>query len=108
MSKDLVAEIMNKWYAAMAENNISVQPKASTILGTILADYKIKVKKGSDYNSEDLWQTYMDTPAGEMHKFWKSLSKHEKRHIEARRQKMRDQYYAARGLVDDQKTLLKG
>ena len=50
----------------------------------------------------------MNTPAGEMHKFWKSLSKHEKQHIEARRQKMRDQYYAARGLVDDQKTLLKG
>jgi len=108
MSKDLVAEIMNKWYAAMAENNISVQPKASTILGTILADYKIKVKKSSDYHGEEVWKKYMETPAGEMHKFWKSLSKHEKTHIEVRRQKMRDQYYAARGLVDDQKSLLKG
>ena len=99
---------MSKWYAAMAENNMSVQPKASTILGTILADYKIKIRKSSDFHGEEVWQAYMNTPAGEMHKFWKSLSKHEKQHIEARRQKMRDQYYAARGLVDDQKTLLKG
>ena len=48
MSKDLVAEIMKKWYESMAKNNISVQPKASTILGIILADYKIKAKKGTD------------------------------------------------------------
>ena len=108
MSKDLIAEIMNKWYEAMTKNNCSVQPKASTILGTILADYKIKAKKGTDINSEDLWKTYMNTPAGDMHKFWKSLSKSDRKHIEARRQKMRDQYYAERGLVDDQKTLLKG
>jgi len=108
MSKDLIAEIMNKWYEAMTKNNCSVQPKASTILGTILADYKIKVKKSSDFHGEEVWKTYMDTPAGEMHKWFKSLSKHEKQHIEARRQKMRDQYYAARGLSDDQKTLLKG
>ena len=108
MSKDLIAEIMNKWYEAMTKNNCSVQPKASTILGTILADYKIKVKKSSDFHGEEIWQTYMNTPAGEMHKWFKSLSKHEKNHIEARRQKMRDQYYTDRGLVDDQKTLLKG
>ena len=108
MSKDLVLEIMNKWYAAMDKNNISVQPKASTILGTILADYKIKVKKSSKLNSEDLWETYMNTPASDLSKFVKSLSKEQKKQLEAQRQKIRDQYYAKRGLVDDQKTLLKG
>ena len=30
--KDKVAQIMNEWYHAMEKNNISVQPKASTIL----------------------------------------------------------------------------
>jgi len=108
MSKDLVLEIMNKWYEAMQRNNISVQPKASTILGTILADYKIKAKKGSDIDLKDLWETYMNTPAKDLSKFFKSLGKQERKQLEAQRQKMRDQYYAARGLVDDQKTLLKG
>ena len=109
MSKDLVLEIMNRWYQAMDKNNISVQPKASTILGTILADYKIKAKKGTDIDLKDLWETYMNTTAKDLNKFIKSLSKQERKQLEAQRQKMRDQYYAARGLVDDQgKTLLKG
>jgi hypothetical protein len=109
MSKDLVLQIMNRWYEAMEKNNISVQPKASTILGTILADYKIKAKKGSDVDLKDLWETYMNTPAKDLSKFFKSLGKQERKQLEAQRQKMRDQYYTARGLVDDQKkTLLKG
>ena len=33
------AEIVDEWYRAMGENNISVQPKASTILGTINIRY---------------------------------------------------------------------
>ena len=109
MSKDLVLEIMNKWYAAMDKNNISVQPKASTILGTILSDYKIKTKKSNKLDSEELWETYMNTPASDLSTFFKSLSKQQKKQLEAQRQKMRDQYYAQRGLIDDQgKTLLKG
>ena len=108
MSKDLVSEIMNKWYVAMGKNNISVQPKASTILGTILADYKIKAKKIRDIDAVELLKTYMSTPAKDLSKFYKSLSKQEKKQLEAQRQKMRDQYYLQRGLVDDQKTLLKG
>ena len=110
MSKDLVSEIMNKWYVAMGKNNISVQPKASTILGTILADYKIKAKKkkDKDIDAVELLKTYMSTAAKDLNKFYKSLSKQEKKQLEAQRQKIRDQYYAQRGLVDDQKTLLKG
>ena len=50
----------------------------------------------------------MNTPAKDLNKFIKSLSKQERKQLEAQRQKMRDQYYAVRGLVDDQKTLLKG
>ena len=38
----------------------------------------------------------------------KSLSKDEKHYIETRRQEMRDQYYADRGIVDNQKQILKG
>ena len=103
MSKDLTIKIMNEWYKAMEKNKISVQPKASTILGTILADYKIKVKKSSKLNSEDLWETYMNTPASDLSKFVKSLSKEQKKQLEAQRQKMRDQYY-----VSQNKQLLKG
>ena len=50
----------------------------------------------------------MNTPASDLSKFVKSLSKEQKKQLEAQRQKIRDQYYAKRGLVDDQKTLLKG
>ena len=39
--KDYVADIMKQWYEAMDSNKVMVQPKASTLLGTILAKYKI-------------------------------------------------------------------
>ena len=101
MSKDLTIKIMNEWYSAMEKNNISVQPKASTILGTILATH---------LNSEvpDVFETYINTKAGEMDTFWKSLSNSEKAYVEEKRQTLRDQYYVERNLVDDNKTLLKG
>ena len=106
--KDTVAQIMNKWYIAMGKNNCSVQPKASTILGTILADYDIK-EKNINYDADDLWKRYMDVKGGDFDKFWSELSNEEKDYLEARRQKMRDKYYAERGLQDDnRKTLLKG
>ena len=99
--KDLVVHIMRDWYSAMDKHNISVQPKASTILGTILARHL-----GSD--EEDVFDRFMNTKAGEFDAFWKSLSNDEKAYCEMRRQEMRDKYYAERGLVDDRKTLLKG
>ena len=99
--KDLVVQIMKDWYEAMENNNISVQPKASTILGTILA-------KHLNSDEEDVFDRYMNTKAGEFDAFWKSLSNDEKAYCEKKRQEMRDKYYANRSLVDNQKTLLKG
>jgi len=37
-----VSAIINEWYDAMGENNISVQPKATTLLNSILMKYQIK------------------------------------------------------------------
>ena len=103
MSKDLVVQIMKEWYDAMEKQNIAVQPKASTILGTILAKH---LNDGED----DVFDRYMNTKAGEFDAFWKSLSNEEKAYVEKRRQEMRDDWYAKRGLVDEHKTkvLLKG
>ena len=48
--KDLVVQIMNEWYKAMEKNKISVQPKASTMLGTILTALAPEiVSKGAKY-----------------------------------------------------------
>ncbi len=100
--KDLVIEIMKEWYFAMDKHNIQVQPKASTILGTILA-------KHLNSDEEDVFDRYMNTKAGELESFWKSLSNDEKAYVEMKRQEMRDQYYADRNLVDQhKKELLKG
>ena len=100
--KDLVVQIMNEWYKAMEKNKISVQPKASTILGTILAKHLTD-------DEPDIFDKYMNTKASEQAAFWASLSNSEKAYIEEQRQALRDQYYAERGLTDDQgKTLLKG
>ena len=103
MSKDLVVQIMKEWYDAMDKHNISVQPKASTILGTILA-------KHLNSGEEDVFDRYMNTKGGEFDAFWKSLSNDEKAYVEKRRQEMRDEWYAQRGAVDSQanRTLLKG
>ena len=99
--KDLVVEIMKEWYDAMDKHNISVQPKASTILGTILAKHLNE--------EEDVFDRYMNTKAGELDSFWQSLSNDEKAYVEKRRQEMRDEWYAQRGLVDQhKKELLKG
>jgi len=99
-NKDLVVSIMKDWYSAMEKHGISVQPKASTILGTVLA------KHLSD-NEVDPFDRYMSTKAGELEVFWQSLSNAEKLYVEKRRQEMRDQYYAERNL-EDNKQLLKG
>ena len=100
MKKDKVLEIMNDWYEAMETNNISVQPKASTILGTILA-------KHLNHDTEDVFDRFMNTKGGEFASFWESLSNDEKAYIEKRRAEARESYYTHRGLIDD-KQLLKG
>ena len=98
---DKVAQIMNEWYAALGKNGVAIQPKASTILGTILA-------KHLNSGEEDIFDKYMNTKAGELDIFWKSLSKEEQAYCEKMRQEMRDEYYQSRGLVDDRRSLLKG
>tara|TARA_R100000005_G_C4948749_1_gene170181 strand:+ start:323 stop:685 length:363 start_codon:yes stop_codon:yes gene_type:complete len=106
-NKDYVSDIMQKWYDAMDKHNIGVQPKCVTILGTILAEYEIKLKNKP--SKEDLFDQYMNTNAGEFDAFWNRLSEDEKLYIETRRQQMRDKYYAERNLQDDnRKALLKG
>ena len=100
--KDLVVQIMRDWYDAMEKQNIAVQPKASTLLGAILA-------KHLNSDEEDVFERYMNTKAGEHEAFWNSLSNDEKAYVEMKRQEMRDQYYTDRGLVDHhKKELLKG
>jgi|TARA_B100000519_G_C14125790_1_gene382765 hypothetical protein len=106
MKQDYVAEIMQKWYDAMANDNVQVQPKTSTMLGTILAGYDIKPK--SKPAKENLWNQYMNTKGGDFQAFWSSLSVDERSYIDARRQQMRDKYYAERGLKDDNRKILKG
>ena len=112
MKTDYVAEIMQKWYDTMEKANVQVQPKTSTMLGTILAEYDIRGTKSEDQKPttmESVWTQYMNTKGGDFDDFWSSLSVKEKDYIETRRQAMRDKYYADRGLIDDnKKTLLKG
>ena len=47
--KDYVAQIMDEWYLAMASNNVSVQPKASTLLGMVLANYEMPSNRFSSW-----------------------------------------------------------
>ena len=97
--KDYVIEIMNKWYSALKNNNSKVEPKAATILGSILSEYDFTPKE----KEPDVFDKYLNTPADKMNDFWKKLSDSDKAFIEAQRQKMRDQYY-----VSQNKQLLKG
>ena len=104
---DYVATIMQEWYEAMEKANVQVQPKTSTMLGQILTKYDIQPKQRP--NKEDLFDQYMNTKGGDWEAFWSGLSIDEKEYIESRRQKLRDEYYSKRNLVDDNaKSLLKG
>jgi len=84
--KDHVTDIMDKWYKAMEENKISVQPKASTILGTILADYSISTEK----QERDIWKEYLSVNGGEFTSWWASLSPTEKKEWELRKAEARE------------------
>ena len=63
---DKVAEIMTEWYTALGKQGVAIQPKASTILGTILAKHLNE--------SKDVFDQYMNTKASEQAAFWASLS----------------------------------
>jgi len=92
------AQIIDEWYRAMGENNISVQPKASTILGTILAKYDISTKT----QPRDIWKESLSIEGGEFSTWYESLSSIEKMHYELGRRN-------ANKLHDPRhKSLLKG
>ncbi len=97
--KDYVADIMDKWYTAMEKNKIAVQPKASTILGTILADYTISTEK----KARDIWEEAMTIKGGEFSTWYASLSNSEKVEYEQGRQRASELYDSR-----NNKQLLKG
>ena len=76
--KDHVVDIMDKWYKAMEENKIAVQPKASTILGSILADYTIS----TEAVPRDIWREALSVKGGDFPSWYANLSDSEKKEYE--------------------------
>jgi len=68
--KDYIAQVMDEWYLAMAANNVTVQPKASTLLGMLLANYDIKPK----YESRDIWDEFQTVSGGNFLGWYASLT----------------------------------
>jgi hypothetical protein len=98
--KDYVALIMDEWYSLMATNNVSVQPKSSTLLGTILAKYDIQPKQ----ESRNLWDEFLTVTGGQFKGWYDSLSETEKQDFHKQRQKNA----CDRNMPIDTKSLLKG
>jgi len=98
------AQIIDEWYSVMAQNNCMIQPKAATILGTILAKWEISTKIEP---SLDIYEQYMNTTGGNLTNFWENLSESERAYVEEKRQQTRDKFYESRS-IEDTKQLLKG
>ena len=81
--KDYVAQVMDEWYLAMASNNVSVQPKASTLLGMALANYEMKPK----YETRNLWDEFLSIPGGRFASWYDSLSEAQKKEFDEQRKK---------------------
>ena len=94
-NEDKVAQIMDEWYDAMATNKIMVQPKASTILGIILA-------KHLNNGARDIWAEAMTVKGGEFSAWYNNLSNIEKVEYEDARKNASEQYDPR------EKQLLKG
>ena len=90
---------MDKWYKAMEANNISVQPKAATILGTVLAHYNINEKEPE----KDIWNEFLTITGGQFKGWYESLSEEDKKTFHKQRNKAKKSFYAKR-----EKGLLKG
>ena len=100
--KDYVAQIMDEWYSSMATNNVSVQPKASTLLGTILAKYDVKPKE----NIQNIWDEFLSMPSNRFSSWYDSLSEVQKKDFDSQRQKIAVE--RKRTTLEHSKTLLKG
>jgi len=98
--KDYVARIMDEWYSLMATNNVSVQPKASTLLGTILTKYDIQPKQ----ELRNLWDEFLTVTGGQFKGWYDSLSETDKEEFHKQRQKNG----CNRNRSIDTKALLKG
>ena len=72
------AQIIDEWYRLMEQNNVSVQPKASTILGTILAKYDISTKQ----QPRDIWKEALSLNGSELSTWYTTLTDVEKRQYE--------------------------
>ena len=96
---DYTKQIMDKWYKAMEANNISVQPKAATILGTVLAHYNINEKEPE----KDIWNEFLTITGGQFKGWYESLSEEDKKTFHKQRDKAKKSFYAKR-----EKGLLKG
>jgi len=98
--KDYIAQIMDEWYSSMESNNVSVQPKTSTLLGMILAKYDIKPKQ----DLRNLWDEFLTVPGGRFASWYDSLSEIQKKEFDEQRQKNG----CNRNRPIDTKALLKG
>lgn len=98
--KDYVGQIMDEWYESMATNNVSVQPKASTLLGMVLANYEMKPK----YETRNLWDEFLTIPGGRFASWYDSLSEVQKKEFDEQRRKNA----STRNRSIDTKALLKG
>ena len=98
--KDYVAKIMDEWYSLMSSNNVSVQPKASTLLGAILAKFDIQPKE----DIRNLWDEFLTVPGGRFASWYDSLSEIQKKEFDEQRRKNASN----RNQSIDTKALLKG
>jgi len=81
--KDYVAQVMDEWYLAMASNNVSVQPKASTLLGMVLANYEMKPKD----ETRNLWDEFLSMPSNRFSSWYDALSEAQKKECDDQRKK---------------------
>ena len=95
---DYTKQIMNKWYKAMEANNISVQPKAATILGTVLSHYDITEKQ----QEKDIWNEFLTITGGQFKGWYESLSEEDLKLFHEQRKKSKQTLHSK------DKTLLKG
>ena len=91
----MTKQIMNKWYKAMEANNISVQPKAATILGTVLTHYNITEKE----KQKDIWDEFLTITGAQFPGWYESLSEEDKKVFHKQREKAKKTFYSSRGLL---------
>ncbi len=92
-------DIMQEWYNAMDKEKVGVQPKCATMLGTILAKYKITLNG----DRRDIWAEAMTIKGGDFPKWYDSLNDAEKKEYEVGRRRASELHDPR-----NKKTLLKG